>query len=95
VQLAERLGLSRPAVRAGFQYLPSKGLVVRKRGAGTLAANERIGRDVELASLYGDLAAAGLDTAPAWSPTSACCCSPRAAWCCAMSRTCARPGQLC
>src|SRR5690242_20085505 len=33
VQLAERLGLSRPTVRAAFQYLSNKGLVVRKRGA--------------------------------------------------------------
>ena len=54
VQLAERLGLSRPTVRAAFQYLSNKGLVVRKRGAGTLVANERIDRDVELTSLYDD-----------------------------------------
>jgi GntR family transcriptional regulator len=59
VQLAERLGLSRPTVRAAFLYLSNKGLVVRKRGAGTLVANERIDRDVELTSLYDDLAAAG------------------------------------
>src|SRR5262250_1834971 len=59
VQLAERLGLSRPTVRAAFQYLSNKGLVVRKRGAGTLVANERIDRNVELTSLYDDLALAG------------------------------------
>ena len=59
VQLAERLGMSRPTVRAAFLYLSNKGLVVRKRGAGTLVANERIDRDVELTSLYDDLAAAG------------------------------------
>ena len=59
VQLAERLGLSRPTVRAAFLYLSNKGLVVRKRGAGTLVANESIDRDVELTSLYDDLAAAG------------------------------------
>jgi DNA-binding GntR family transcriptional regulator len=58
VQLAERPGLSRPTVRAAFQYLSDKGLVVRQRGAGTLAANERIDRDVELTSLHDDLAAA-------------------------------------
>src|SRR5262249_41270014 len=40
-------------------YLSNKGLVVRKRGAGTLVASERIDRDVELTSLYDDLAAAG------------------------------------
>jgi GntR family transcriptional regulator len=59
VQLAERIGLSRPTVRAAFLYLSNKGLVVRKRGAGTLVASERIDRDVELTSLYDDLAAAG------------------------------------
>src|SRR5690242_368542 len=59
VQLAERLGLSRPTVRSAFLYLANKGLVVRKRGAGTLVATERIDRDVELTSLYDDLAAAG------------------------------------
>ncbi len=59
VQLAQALGLSRPTVRAAFLYLANKGLVVRKRGAGTLVANERIDRDVELTSLYDDLAAAG------------------------------------
>src|ERR1700685_3609752 len=59
VQLAEMLGLSRPTVRAAFLYLDNKGLVVRKRGAGTLVANERMDRNVELTSLYGDLAASG------------------------------------
>src|ERR1051326_4003297 len=59
VQLAETLGLSRPTVRAAFLYLANKGLVVRKRGAGTLVANERIDRNVELTSLYDDLAASG------------------------------------
>jgi DNA-binding GntR family transcriptional regulator len=59
VQLAEALGLSRPTVRAAFGYLANKGLVVRKRGAGTVVANERIDRNVELTSLYDDLAATG------------------------------------
>ena len=59
VRLAELLGLSRPTVRAAFLYLANKGLVVRKRGLGTVVANERIDRDVELTSLYDDLAASG------------------------------------
>ncbi|HET9896104.1 MAG TPA: GntR family transcriptional regulator [Streptosporangiaceae bacterium] len=59
VELAQRLGLSRPTVRAAFAYLANKGMVVRRRGAGTLVAKERIDRDVELTSLYDDLAAAG------------------------------------
>ncbi len=59
VELAERLGLSRPTVRAAFGYLVNKGMVIRKRGAGTLVTRERIDRDVELTSLYDDLEAAG------------------------------------
>lgn len=59
VDLAERLGLSRPTVRAAFLYLSNRGLVVRKRGAGTVVAKERIDRDVELTSLFDDLASAG------------------------------------
>ena len=59
IQLAETLGLSRPTVRAAFLYLANKGLVVRKRGAGTVVANERIDRNVELTSLYDDLVASG------------------------------------
>src|SRR6201984_538019 len=59
VQLAEMLGLSRPTVRAAFLYLANKGLVLRKRGAGTLVGNERIAGQVELTSLYDDLAASG------------------------------------
>ena len=58
-ELAVRLGLSRPTVRSAFGYLSNKGLIVRKRGAGTVVAKERIDRDVGLTSLYDDLAAAG------------------------------------
>jgi DNA-binding GntR family transcriptional regulator len=63
VQLAEMLGLSRPTVRAAFLYLANKGLVVRRRGAGTLVANRCIDRNVELTSLYDDLAASGRNPA--------------------------------
>ncbi len=59
VELAERLGLSRPTVRAAFLYLSNKGMVLRKRGAGTVVAKERIDRNVELTSLFDDLASAG------------------------------------
>ena len=55
VQLAESSACRRPTVRAAFLYLANKGLVVRKRGAGTVVANERIDRNVELTSLYDDL----------------------------------------
>ncbi len=59
VELAEQLGLSRPTVRAAFQYLSNKGLVIRKRGTGTVVAKEKIDRDVELTSLYDDLRSSG------------------------------------
>jgi len=59
VHLSERLGVSRPTVRAAFGYLVSKGLVVRRRGAGTLVAGRPIARDLKLTSLHDDLAAAG------------------------------------
>ncbi len=59
VHLSERLGISRPTVRAAFGYLVSKGLVVRRRGAGTLVAERPITRDLKLTSLHDDLAAAG------------------------------------
>src|SRR6202161_229855 len=55
VQLTELLGLSRPTVRAAFLYLANKGLVVRKRGAGTLVANERMDRNVGVTSVFGGL----------------------------------------
>jgi GntR family transcriptional regulator len=58
-ELAARLGLSRPTVRSAFGYLANKGLIVRKRGAGTVVAKERIDRDVALTSLFDDLASAG------------------------------------
>src|SRR5437879_895012 len=58
VRLAEMLGLSRPTVRAAFLYLANKGLVVRKRGAGTVAANERIDPKVAPTSRDDPLAAA-------------------------------------
>jgi DNA-binding GntR family transcriptional regulator len=59
VDLAARLGLSRPTVRAAFGYLASKGMVTRQRGAGTLVCAQRIDRGLELTSLHDDLTAAG------------------------------------
>src|SRR5256885_4999914 len=59
VKLEERLGVRRQTVREAFRSLAKKGLVVRKRGAGTVVANERIDRNVELTSLYDDLVASG------------------------------------
>jgi GntR family transcriptional regulator len=50
VELAGRLGLSRPTVRQGIQTLVDKGFLVRRRGVGT---------PLELSSLYDDLENAG------------------------------------
>ncbi|WP_037577512.1 GntR family transcriptional regulator [Phaeacidiphilus oryzae] len=56
VQLADRLGVSRPTMRQAIQYLVDKGLLVRKRGVGTQVVHSRVRRQVELTSLYDDLA---------------------------------------
>jgi DNA-binding GntR family transcriptional regulator len=57
VDLAERLGLSRPTVRRAIQYLVEQGLLVRKRGVGTQVVHAKVRRSIELTSLYDDLAA--------------------------------------
>lgn len=56
VDLATRLGLSRPTMRQAIGSLVDKGLVVRKRGAGTQVVFNRVKRPLELTSLYDDLA---------------------------------------
>ena len=58
LELAERLGVSRPTVRQAIQRLVQQGLVVRRRGLGTVVVAPRILRPVALTSLYDDLAAA-------------------------------------
>jgi len=59
VDLAERLGVSRPTTRRAIQYLVERGLLVRKRGVGTQVVHPKVRRPVELSSLYDDLVAAG------------------------------------
>jgi DNA-binding GntR family transcriptional regulator len=59
VGLGERLGLSRPTIRRAIQELVDKGLVVRRRGIGTQVVHGPVTRNVELSSLFEDLALSG------------------------------------
>lgn len=57
VDLAERLGVSRPTTRRAIQYLVERGMLVRKRGVGTQVVHPKVRRPLELSSLYDDLIA--------------------------------------
>src|ERR687894_512104 len=59
LHLAERLGISRPTMRAALKQLVDKGLLVRRRGIGTIVAPKPVRRTVALTSLYDDLEEAG------------------------------------
>src|SRR5262245_8981786 len=59
VDLAERLGVSRPTMRKAIAYLVERGMLVRKRGVGTQIVQPKVRRPVELSSLYDDLAKSG------------------------------------
>ncbi len=59
IGLAERLGISRPTMREAIKRLVEKGLLVRRRGIGTMVAPKPVRRAVALTSLYDDLKEAG------------------------------------
>ena len=59
--LAGQLGLSKPTMRRALEYLVGRGLLVRKRGIGTQVVQAKVTREVELTSLYDDLAKSGRD----------------------------------
>ncbi len=59
VALGERFGLSRPTMRRAIQVLVDKGLLVRRRGAGTQIVPGSLTRRTELSSLWDDLAQGG------------------------------------
>jgi DNA-binding GntR family transcriptional regulator len=61
LELAGLLGISRPTMRAAIRELVDKGLVVRRRGVGTMVAAMPVKRVVALTSLYDDLDKAGRD----------------------------------
>jgi len=55
LDLAMRLGLSRPTIRRAIQELVDKGLLVRRRGVGTQVVRGRSTRRMGLNGLYEDL----------------------------------------
>ncbi|GAA3934601.1 myo-inositol degradation transcriptional regulator [Streptomyces gulbargensis] len=59
IDLATRLGLSRPTVRQAIRTLVDKGLLVRRRGVGTQVVRSGVRRPLELSSLYDDLESTG------------------------------------
>jgi DNA-binding GntR family transcriptional regulator len=59
LELSEVLGVSRPTVRQAIQQLVQKGLVVRRRGVGTVVTHPRIHRSAALSSFFDALEAAG------------------------------------
>src|SRR4028118_1490493 len=59
VELATRSGSGRPTMRAAMKQLVDKGLLLRRRGIGTMVAPRPVRRAAALTSLYDDLKEAG------------------------------------
>ena len=59
MDLAEQLGISRPTMRAAIKQLVDKGMLVRRRGIGTMVTPKPVRRAVALTSLYDDLKESG------------------------------------
>jgi GntR family transcriptional regulator len=59
LDLTGQLGVSRPTVRQAVQRLVDQGLLVRRRGLGTVVVAPRIMRSLALTSLFDDLASSG------------------------------------
>lgn len=59
VSMAERLRVSRPTARRALETLTNRGLIIRRRGAGTQVTPARVHRPMKLTSLNDDLAQSG------------------------------------
>jgi DNA-binding GntR family transcriptional regulator len=59
IELAERLGVSRPTMRRAMESLVDQGLIVRRRGVGTRVVQPKVRRPLELTSLFDDLTQSG------------------------------------
>ena len=55
VSMARRLEVSRPTARQALQRLVDRGLISRRRGAGTVVTSPHVRRPMELSSLFSDL----------------------------------------
>src|SRR5919107_5016600 len=55
LDLAEQLGISRPTIRAALKQLVDKGLLIRRRGIGTMVATRPVRRAIALTRLYDNL----------------------------------------
>ena len=59
VSMARRLNVSRPTARQALQRLADRGLVARRRGAGTTVTSRHVHRPMQLSSLLTDLTESG------------------------------------
>jgi DNA-binding GntR family transcriptional regulator len=59
LQLADDLGLSRPTMRKAMEYLVDQGLLIRRRGIGTMVVQPKVRRPIQLSSLFDDLQSTG------------------------------------
>lgn len=59
VSMAARLEVSRPTARRALETLTNRGLIIRRRGAGTQVTPARVHRPMKLTSLNDDLVSSG------------------------------------